>query len=632
MPLQDHPPRPLPPVSSLSVFTKPLPSDNFFASAAASFHPRPYAPNPLSSDFASRPLQPRPTRAHDALAIPPAGMDPLPSDPNVIFIHPPFKTFPNSHLHPDGLTYPLMADNPEWFLDPHDFVSQNNPNAHAVPYPPYLEPPRGWCPAKKKDLKERGMDGWPEGEEPRLRCTFCRRTYAGVNAKSMWRRHVFEKHKIAMSNRRDGNDRPRGRGSGKENRQADNRHRDDHLTLDKVVNMDVNPQTDPQNVSHKSRFRSLLPAEELKSHRRDRAKAKEKMAPPAAPSEVVEGDQNKPIQDQKSVPPISPPLTPQPSSGSASAIDSTDADASDKTNPGSPTPIPPAVPPSPYDPLLTPSFRHSPPRLPSDQPWRFPSPSHPLHSQTRELTLSMLIRDSSSPLIKGSAFLGASPFIAQRSPMSSPRAGKYINELDTPAGSSRLGGSSNRKRLLRGHLPSPVSGRLGGEIGKYRIEASPLSRTPSTSIRGHKKSISELTDDFFSSPRIPLYSSEFLSDPFVAMYNASAWTPLKNAISNSSVRNTPSKAILEAESPVLRNRSISSGIGLGIGLLEPFTLPKDDACSMESESDFNKLYPSLTEDEKGDGSSSDSDGKEDALSDGESSPPLKRRKTSVSSN
>ncbi|KAJ3902279.1 hypothetical protein F5879DRAFT_770282, partial [Lentinula edodes] len=82
-----------------------------------------------------------------------------------------------------------------------------------IPYPSHLEPPRGWCPAKKKDLKDLGSEGWPDGEEPRLRCTFCRCTYAGVNAKSMWRRHVFEKHKIAMSNRRDGGDRPRGRGS-----------------------------------------------------------------------------------------------------------------------------------------------------------------------------------------------------------------------------------------------------------------------------------------------------------------------------------------------------------------------------------------------------------------------------------
>ena len=173
---------------------------DFFTPAATSFKPTPYTTAESSTKPTSHPL-------------PPPAMDPLPADPNILFIHPPFNSFPNSHLHTDGLTFQLMTENPNWFLDPHDFVSFHNPNTSLIPYPPHLEPPRGWCPAKKKDLKDRGSEGWPEGEEPRLRCTFCRRTYAGVNAKSMWRRHVFEKHKIAMSNRRDGSDRPRGRGS-----------------------------------------------------------------------------------------------------------------------------------------------------------------------------------------------------------------------------------------------------------------------------------------------------------------------------------------------------------------------------------------------------------------------------------
>ncbi len=135
-------------------------------------------------------------------------MDPSPADPGAIFIHPPFIAFPDAHLYKDGLTYNLMAEHPEWFLDPADYITTVNSIPGAIRYPPQLEPPRGWCPARKKDIK----DGWAEGEEPRLRCTFCRRTYAGVNAKSMWRRHVYEKHKIAMSNRRDNNER-KGRGS-----------------------------------------------------------------------------------------------------------------------------------------------------------------------------------------------------------------------------------------------------------------------------------------------------------------------------------------------------------------------------------------------------------------------------------
>ncbi|KIP12470.1 hypothetical protein PHLGIDRAFT_39362, partial [Phlebiopsis gigantea 11061_1 CR5-6] len=125
-------------------------------------------------------------------------MDPTPGDEDAVFIHPPFTDFPDAHKYKDGLSYNVLATHPNWFLDPLDYQTVNNGNPTAIKYPQQLEPPRGWCPAKKKELK----DGWPEGEEPRLRCTFCRRTYAGVNAKSMWRRHVFEKHKIAMSNRR----------------------------------------------------------------------------------------------------------------------------------------------------------------------------------------------------------------------------------------------------------------------------------------------------------------------------------------------------------------------------------------------------------------------------------------------
>ena len=185
----------------------------FFTPAADTFNPKPYAHASSASSILNSSKHPPPRNHISATQHIPL-MDPSPSDPNTVFIHPPFIAFPDAHLYPEGLSYSLMAANPEWFLDPNDFVSSVSANPSAIPYPPQLEPPRGWCPAKKKDLKALGPDGWPEGAEPRLRCTFCRRTYAGVNAKSMWRRHVYEKHKIAMSNRRDGNDRIRsGRGS-----------------------------------------------------------------------------------------------------------------------------------------------------------------------------------------------------------------------------------------------------------------------------------------------------------------------------------------------------------------------------------------------------------------------------------
>lgn len=187
------------------------PEITFFAPASESFKPKPYAPQ-VAVVSALKPIPPR-NQALTNMSAPIPVMDPSLSDPHSLFIHPPFTSFPDCELYPDGLTYSIMAVNPEWFLDAKDFISTLTSKTDAIPYPSQLEPPRGWCPAKKKDLKERGADGWPEGEEPRLRCTFCRRTYAGVNAKSMWRRHVFEKHKIAMANRREGPDRIRGRGS-----------------------------------------------------------------------------------------------------------------------------------------------------------------------------------------------------------------------------------------------------------------------------------------------------------------------------------------------------------------------------------------------------------------------------------
>ncbi|KAL1741257.1 hypothetical protein HDZ31DRAFT_67110 [Schizophyllum fasciatum] len=119
---------------------------------------------------------------------------PTPSTPldeqdthQVVLIHPPFTKYPGCNSHSQPLAYSLLVEHPDWVLDARDFVWNGNPNPNAVPYPASLEPPRGrLC------------------KESRLRCTFCNRSYAGVNAKSMWRRHVFDYHGIAMTNRRDG--------------------------------------------------------------------------------------------------------------------------------------------------------------------------------------------------------------------------------------------------------------------------------------------------------------------------------------------------------------------------------------------------------------------------------------------
>lgn len=182
-----------------------IPDMSFFTPSSVGFKPRPYYPQNTSlvrsSSSSGTTII---SRNVDNLVVPPKPHDPEPDDPVVVFIRPPFDNFPNAHRYPEGLTYNVLAENPEWFLDPKDFKTEDDTNPDAMAYPQFLEPPRGWCPTKKKDVKQKSGDAWTDDDAPKLRCTFCRRKYAGVNAKSMWRRHVLEKHKIPMSNRRDG--------------------------------------------------------------------------------------------------------------------------------------------------------------------------------------------------------------------------------------------------------------------------------------------------------------------------------------------------------------------------------------------------------------------------------------------
>ncbi|KAJ7165595.1 hypothetical protein C8R43DRAFT_214555 [Mycena crocata] len=99
------------------------------------------------------------------------------------FIHPPFNNLPESVVLTDeGMNYSVMHAHPTWFLDIADYITLDASPDGAIRYPRDLEPPR---PRRQKDLL--------------LRCTFCPRTYAGVNAKSMWTRHVREKHRVVLS-------------------------------------------------------------------------------------------------------------------------------------------------------------------------------------------------------------------------------------------------------------------------------------------------------------------------------------------------------------------------------------------------------------------------------------------------
>ena len=181
-------------------------------------------------------------------------MDVSKNDPTAIFIRPPLVVpLPRDadpSIRPDALhgnssdgepapgtplTYAILHNHRNWFLDAEDF-RKDNPN--RIDYPPELEPPRGWAPlsectgpgaagrckqakeSKEKNSRTKGSYATGGGtatdaaveygpsddchEKTVLRCTFCRREYHGPNAKSMWRRHVYDKHIVAMKNRREG--------------------------------------------------------------------------------------------------------------------------------------------------------------------------------------------------------------------------------------------------------------------------------------------------------------------------------------------------------------------------------------------------------------------------------------------
>ncbi|GLB36246.1 hypothetical protein LshimejAT787_0305340 [Lyophyllum shimeji] len=612
---------------------------DFFTPAATSFKPRPYNPHGVTSSTSFPPGVPSTVRTHtrslELHAIPPAGMDPSPTDPDVVFIHPPFTTFPDSALYPDGLTYQLMTENPEWFLDADDFISENNTSPNAIPYPPQLEPPRGWCPAKKKDLRERGSEGWPEGEEPRLRCTFCRRTYAGVNAKSMWRRHVFEKHKIAMSNRRDNNERPRGRGANKENKQLSSKSQS--RSHDSLVNLDVAPQTDFRPASHKSKFRSLLPMADGARRCKSTKDTDSMPMPPAPripqgefPPQETGGGSKSCLSSRSHVPPASPPLTPQSSDPANISLES------DSNITASSPPKLPTVPPSPYDPLLTPSFRHSPPRLPSDQPWRFPSPSHPLHSRSRELSLSMLIRNTNSPVAKNSHALGESPSLVRASSVPSPHSFGSANpkrvllELDTPGSLDKLSRPSPRALFATTGHPIP------GAKTRYLIQESPLQRSSKPIVRRHKQTDSEISDAWLSevsltSSTASLDTSELLpsGDPFAIIYSPWGCVNRRTQADGPEQPRSP-LASTGAESPVLRNAPLPTGVGLGIGLLGPFTLPEDEIRRVADDSDFEGILSEEEGDEAEVASFLSVSAKDNVMPDAhEKTPPLKKRRMTI---
>lgn len=402
----------------------------------------------------------------------------------------------------------------------------------------------------------------------------------------------------------------------------------------------VNKTSTDQLNNHKTKPRAFLIPSDSAPQNRDRDDQEESVAAPSAP-----------LAEQ----PDSPELAPSPSSNPSTdaALDASVPDAISSNNPesdrmsSSPLTAPATLPMSPYDPTLTPSFRHSPPRLPSDQPWRFPSPSHPLHSRARELCLGMLVRGGISPVIKASTSGFSSPSLGTSSIIHTPSSvvGRTKPFNDAFGSSPVIFRASPRQLFSDGHSPFPAFNAL--DLRK-RVNDSPLSgglrrrmryRKPSTmnsslDLHGDWLSDASLSSTSTIGTESPTRSSN--EDPFGGLYK-----PLlePRTRKDGAHQRTPSLcgSSSEAESPVVRNArhsdvgapELEAGlVGLGIGLMAPFRLStcrtqfNHGADGSPMEKDEEEVERVLTDGSPGSPT--------EVLSTRHlRSPPLKRRRTSV---
>lgn len=359
-----------------------------------------------------------------------------------------------------------------------------------------------------------------------------------------------------------------------------------------------------------------------------------------------------------SAPAVERPDSPQPAPPTSSnsptnaALEASIPEATSLCNPlsdriiSSPLTAPTTLPMSPYDPTLTPSFRHSPPRLPSDQPWRFPSPSHPLHSRARELCLGMLVRGGSSPVIKASTNDSSSPSLGTSSIIHTPSsaAGRSKPFNDAFGSSPVIFRASPRQLFPDGQSPFPASNALdlrkrvndsplGGGLRRRMHYRKPSTMNSSFDLHGDWLSDASLSSSSTIGTESPIRSSN--EDPFGGLYKPL----LKPRTREGGADRTPSPcgSSSEVESPVVRNArhsnvgapELEAGlVGLGIGLMAPFRL---STCRTQSnhgtegslmEDDEEEVERVLTDCSPGSPT-------EKLCSRHLRSPPLKRRRTSV---
>ncbi|KAJ7644360.1 hypothetical protein FB45DRAFT_736910 [Roridomyces roridus] len=89
--------------------------------------------------------------------------------PGSILIHPPFD---NVVLGPEGMTYAILAEHPDWFLDVKDWITLDD-DTQRISYHSALVPPESASEA---------------------RCLFCRQLVASAN----WKIHVRDEHRVVL--------------------------------------------------------------------------------------------------------------------------------------------------------------------------------------------------------------------------------------------------------------------------------------------------------------------------------------------------------------------------------------------------------------------------------------------------
>ena len=227
--------------------------------------------------------------------------------------------------------------------------------------------------------------------------------------------------------------------------------------------------------------------------------------------------------------------------------------------PGGPSPSRPSLrryAESPYDPLLTPAFRHS-PKI-GEQPWRFPSPSHPLHNaKERDIPLAMLVRGAASPMISG---LDNSPLYMvpgserKKSLFSSPYIPKDLDGFSifgqSPApfffDGTPVSAKSIRSPLSSRSIESPAS-RSEHKYSRACTLREATKRWEAEAASGTPRKIAAAEGSGLLGP-IELQGEDVFSE---GMY--SSWIDL-NAIGEGTTR-SPARPATVAESPVVRTQA-----------------------------------------------------------------------------